>query len=84
MKKLRNEITYDVACACEKCRKASKRDFEIIGGQLRYSLKAARQELKTYRTDSHSPPFLVRETLEPVHQIPKKESQDAKGGVVYF
>ncbi|MGP0594214.1 hypothetical protein ACTRXD_16975 [Nitrospira sp. T9] len=78
MKKLRNEVTYSVGCSCAKCRKASGRDFEIIGGQLHYSLKAAKEDLKTYRTDSHSPTFLVRETLEPVHQIPKKKAKTRK------
>lgn len=78
MRKLRNEVTYAVACACDACRKASGLDFEIIGSQMHYSLKDAQEELKTFRTSQHFPTFLVRETLEPVHQIPQGKSKARK------
>jgi hypothetical protein len=79
MKKLRNEVTYAIGCSCQGCRKASGRDFEVIGSQMHHSLKEAREELKTYRrTSQHSPTFLVRETLEPVHQIPQLKPKARK------
>jgi hypothetical protein len=68
MKKLRNEVTYAVACACEKCRTKSGRDFEILGC-LHTSLKEAKEDLKAYRMhriSQHFPTFLVKETIAPL------------------
>lgn len=77
MKKLRNEVTYAVACACEGCRKESGRDFEIIGF-LNPSLQKAKKDLKSCKNSHHESVFLVRETLEPVHQIPQQKSKKRK------
>lgn len=77
MRKLRNEITYAVGCSCEECRKKSGRDFDIIGF-LNPSLQEAKKDLKSFKNNHDESVFLVRETIEPMHQIPQRKPKTRK------
>jgi hypothetical protein len=77
MKKLRNEVCYAVACACDECQEDVGSDFKILGF-LHSSLREAGKELRERKETHDESVFLVRETIEPLHQIPKQKPKTRK------
>jgi hypothetical protein len=77
MRQLRNEVCYAVACACDDCQEDVGSDFKILGF-LHPLLGDARKELRERRKTHDESVFLVRETLEPLHQIPQQKPKRRK------